>query len=243
MEATADTPRPQRLGGSAQPDVDQLEEDPTVAGSRLNRIAYSVSGKNRDRKWRLFNSLFKPRESWKVIDVGFGPAEDVDTDNYFEKHYPFPSGITALTVSDIGDAQERYPEIDIVRYDGDVIPFANHTFDLLWSNAVVEHVGDWTTQVAFLRELDRVAARHFVTTPNRWFPIEVHTRLPLLHYLPKPLFDRIATRLGKGWATGDYMHLSSRRRFEASLRAAGIRDYTIFVNRFAGFPMDFVAVW
>jgi len=39
-------------------------------------------------------------------------------------------------------------------------------------------------QRAFVHELCRVSRRVFVTTPNRWFPIEVHTLLPLVHWLP-----------------------------------------------------------
>jgi hypothetical protein len=35
-----------------------------------------------------------------------------------------------------------------------------------------------------VHELCRVAARVFVTTPNRFFPLEVHTLLPFAHWLP-----------------------------------------------------------
>jgi hypothetical protein len=48
-------------------------------------------------------------------------------------------------------------------------------------------VGRRAEQVAFVQELCRVADRVFVTTPNRWFPVEVHTLLPLVHWLPRDL--------------------------------------------------------
>ncbi len=49
----------------------------------------------------------------------------------------------------------------------------------------------------FIRELTRVARRAvFMTTPNRWFPVEVHTVLPLVHWLPAPWFRAVLRLLG-----------------------------------------------
>jgi hypothetical protein len=57
------------------------------------------------------------------------------------------------------------------------------------SSAVLEHVGSSDNQLRFIRECCRVARRAvFLTTPNRWFPVEVHTVLPLVHWLPPRLF-------------------------------------------------------
>ena len=52
----------------------------------------------------------------------------------------------------------------------------------------IKAVGSLEAQRAFVAELCRVGRRVFVTTPNRWFPVEHHTGLPLLHFLPGPIF-------------------------------------------------------
>jgi hypothetical protein len=70
---------------------------------------------------------------------------------------------------------------------------------------VVEHVGDVERQRQFVSEALRVGRRVFVTTPNRWFPIEVHTRLPLVHWLPKEQADRAYELTGKGWARDNHL--------------------------------------
>jgi len=58
-------------------------------------------------------------------------------------------------------------------------------FDIGFSNAVVEHVaGGREGQRRFVGELCRVARRVYVTTPNRWFPLDPHTLLPFAHWLP-----------------------------------------------------------
>jgi hypothetical protein len=51
----------------------------------------------------------------------------------------------------------------------------------------------------------RVARRAFVTTPNRWFPIEVHTLLPLVHWLPEPMAHRAYDLVRKPWAKENHL--------------------------------------
>jgi SAM-dependent methyltransferase len=127
-----------------------------------------------------------------------------------------------------------------LRYNGSQLPFADKSFDIVWSNAVIEHVGGRDSQLGFLREIKRVGRQAFITTPNRLFPIEIHTRLPFAHWLPRPWFDRIATWAGKSWATGDYMHLLSRRDIRHLMRDANINNYNIIDNRILGLTLDFV---
>ena len=72
-----------------------------------------------------------------------------------------------------------------MRADGRDLPFSDGEFDLGFSNAVVEHIaGGRAGQRRFVHELCRVSHSVFVTTPNRWFPLEVHTLLPFVHWLP-----------------------------------------------------------
>src|SRR6266705_2514568 len=107
-----------------------------------------------------------------VLDVGVTRDRSHDHSNYFEAWYPHRSGITAAGVHDA-------------------------SFDFVHSSAVIGHVGSRERQAALLRELWRVARKGLcVTTPNRWFPIEVHTVLPLVHYLPPPAFRRVLAGLG-----------------------------------------------
>jgi len=205
-------------------------------------IAYKVSARNRGRKWRIFMEEFKPRADTKVLDVGFAENEYAEMHNYIERHYPYPQNLTALGVELPTTFQERYPSVAAVYYEGDIFPFEDNVFDICWSNAVVEHVGDRGKQVAFLREIDRVSECAYITTPNRWFPIEVHTLTPLLHYLPKSMFDRYLSLVKKNWAVGGYMHLLSLSELESVLKDAGISEYKVFKNRFLGFVMDYAVV-
>jgi hypothetical protein len=149
-----------------------------------------ISLVNRRRKLRQFMETMRPSEQTRVVDVGvadagFGVESGAAyTYNFFEVMYPWPHRITAVSDTPLDRFQQRFPQIRCVVADGKRLPFADREFDVAFSNAVVEHVGGRDEQRAFVHELCRVASAVFLTTPNRWFPVEVHTRVPLLHWLP-----------------------------------------------------------
>jgi SAM-dependent methyltransferase len=73
----------------------------------------------------------------------------------------------------------------VVLGDGTRLPFADQSFDLVFSNSVIEHVGSRAQQARFAAEIARVGKRFWVQTPNRYFPIEQHLWTPFLHWLPR----------------------------------------------------------
>ena len=99
-------------------------------------------------------------------------------------------------------------------------------------------------QTAFLRELWRVARRGlFVTTPNRWFPIEVHTVLPLVHYLPPSTFRAILRRLGREFFADEAnLNLMSRATLAHAARLAGIDNFRVETVSLAGWPSNLLLI-
>jgi hypothetical protein len=153
----------------------------------VHAVAASVSLRSRERKLRLFLELFQPGPATSVIDVGVtdAPFGGGSTDNFFEARYPWPERITAVGPTGLERFSAAFPSVAVVQADGRALPFADRSFELGFSNAVVEHVsGGRSGQRQFLAELCRVAQRVFVTTPNRLFPLDPHTLLPFVHWLP-----------------------------------------------------------
>lgn len=208
-----------------------------------NKLAYKISGRNRRKKFDFFMQTFKPNASTRVLDVGAAEEEYSETDNLLERLYPYPGNISVLGIDEYRKFRERYPAVQATVYDGKKFPFPDQSFDICWSNAVIEHVGNRERQVLFLQEIHRVAQNAYLTTPNRFFPVEVHTRTPLLHYLPKRLFERYLKLIGKSWAAGDYMFLLSFNDICRLLHAAGIQNYIIKRNHLFGFTLDFVIMF
>jgi hypothetical protein len=162
----------------------------------LTGLAARASLWNRRRKLALFLSELRPGPETTIVDVGVGDT-GFDTEpgvalshNFFEAMYPWPDRITAVSDVPLPNFAQEFPEIAPVTASGTNLPFANDSFDIAFSNAVVEHVGGQEEQRRFVHELCRVAPRVFVSTPNRRFPVEVHTLVPFLHWLPRRARDR-----------------------------------------------------
>jgi SAM-dependent methyltransferase len=153
----------------------------------VRRVASQVSMRSRRRKLDLFRELLQPGPDTTVVDVGVtdAPFGAGSTDNFFEALYPWPERVTAVGNTELDRFRSAFPHVTAVVADGRSLPFEDGAFDLGFSNAVVEHVaGGRDGQRQFVHELCRVAKRVFVTTPNRYFPLEVHTLLPFAHWLP-----------------------------------------------------------
>ena len=180
------------------------------------RLADSISLRSRERKLRLFLEELRPTAETTVLDVGadelgFGEADGCATMNFFEELYPWPERITALGLHDGAGFRTRYPHIPYVQADACALPFEAGAFDIVFSNAVIEHVGGRERQRNLVSEAIRVGRRVFITTPNRRFPVEVHTRLPFVHWLPDSISHRAYAVAGKG--IGNELDLLTRRSF------------------------------
>ncbi len=176
-------------------------------------LADSISLRSRRRKLALLLRELQPTAETSVLDVGVddislgeaGGEDGCTTHNLFEAEYPWPSRITALGLNEGARFKARYPAIPYVQGDACALPFADKSFDIVFSNAVIEHVGSRERQELFVHEALRVGKRVFLTTPNRWFPIEVHTKLPLVHWLPDTVSHRIYDLTRRGWAKENHL--------------------------------------
>jgi SAM-dependent methyltransferase len=179
-------------------------------GNRLRRPATRAALRARTKMYELFESVV-PYDPWStIVDVGVTPDRSLPDSNFFERLYPFPERITATSIEDASFLEFEHPGLRFVHTDGDSLPFATAEFDIGVSFAVLEHVGDRDAQQRFLAELCRVSRHVFLTTPNRWFPIELHTLLPMLHWLPQPMHQKVLRGIGKGfWAETANLNLLS----------------------------------
>jgi len=180
------------------------------------RLVDSISLRSRGRKLRLFLEELRPTADTTVLDVGadelgFGEGDGCATMNFFEELYPWPERITALGLHDGAGFRATYPHIPYVQGDACALPFEDGAFDIVFSNAVIEHVGGRDRQRQLVSEAIRVGRRLFITTPNRRFPVEVHTRLPLVHWLPDALSHRVYDLTGR--EIGAEVDLLTRRSF------------------------------
>ena len=136
---------------------------------------------NRTRKAERLAEIARSVGAKSVLVVGVQPRQNQPFENIIANKMAetvdmfVPSGILAERLD--GRSEHSVTWQHYVVADGRGLPFVDDAFDLVVSNAVIEHVGDEPDQQAFVAEHVRVGRHWAMTTPNRWFPIEAHTRV------------------------------------------------------------------
>lgn len=201
-----------------------------------------VLDEQREQIFRLFTELFPPAAERRVANIGVNGDLEHASQYFFESRYPFLRQVTACGLEESDRFEALFPDARYVQVKRDEpLPFPDDAFDLVFCNAVIEHVGSRARQREFLGELLRLAPRAFVTTPNRWYPVELHTLLPVLHYLPAPAYRRVYRALGFDFfSREENLNLMSRAELEAMI-PDHLRPYTtIHEHRFLGFTSNLI---
>jgi SAM-dependent methyltransferase len=199
---------------------------PRSVGERLTIVA-------RQRIYEDFVKYCRPSPQDKILDVGVSDVIN-EAANMLERKYPHQDQITAVGIGEGDGFYAAFPQVAYHRIEANrPLPFPAQSFDIAVSNAVLEHVGSEQHQVSFVNEMVRVARRVFITVPNRYFPVEHHTAIPLLHFWTKS-FEFACRYLDKSeWADERNLILMPRRRLSA-LAPAGLATNVGYTGIAAG---------
>ena len=110
----------------------------------------------------------------------------------------------------------------------------NFSSDLVVSNATIEHVGNTLNQKKMLENVIKLTKKIFViTTPNKFYPIELHTKIPLIHWFPKSIYRKILKFLGLSfYANEENLNLLSVNEFKKMLDNYKIKYEIRFIKLF-----------
>jgi len=141
----------------------------------------------RKERFKLFLRLMNPSASDTLLDVGGVPE--------FWTPYQQPvERIDALNLHEVSWRREDAPRHNIRTLVGNGCSLAmpDKSYDIGFSNSVIEHVGSWERQRQFASELRRVARDLWVQTPAYECPLEPHFMAPFIHYFPRPAQKKMA---------------------------------------------------
>jgi hypothetical protein len=138
-----------------------------------------------------FEAIFGPTAATRIIDIGG-----------YQDNWMLIDAEPEVLLVNLEDEDRRDGRFHKVRGDGRQLPYADNSFDIAYSNSVIEHVGDARDQDAFAAEVRRLARRYYVQTPNRWFFVEPHLIAVGIHLLPRPVTRRLVRWFSLwGWVT------------------------------------------
>lgn len=152
----------------------------------------SLGAKFRANRLRKFEKMyfrnFKLEKPISILDVG-------GTDYFWKKsQIPNIPGVR-ITLLNLHLENTTHPHIKSIVGDAtDMKEFEDKKFDLVFSNSVIEHLYTFENQRKMADEIQRVGRKHFVQTPNKYFPVEAHYALPFAQYLHKRLLLFLLTK-------------------------------------------------
>lgn len=202
----------------------------------------SLSNRLRSRRFARFASLTEPlARPVRIIDVG-GTVEF-----WRQRGWIGRAGVEITLVNLEADPA---PPAGIRSVAGDATrleQFADQSFDVAFSNSVIEHLFTFENQMAMAREVRRVARAYWVQTPNYWFPMEPHFHVPGWQWMPVSMRIALLQRRQCGWRGP----CADREQAETLVREVRLMtgremrqcfpDATIWAERLGGLVKSWVA--
>jgi len=196
----------------------------------------------RRRRMLRLAGLFGIEPGWLVLDVGGTPAI-----------WDLCPVRPRLVILNQPRAREPVPPgVLYVDGDGASLPFPDQSFDLVFSNSVIEHLGSREAMARFAAEVRRTARRYFIQTPDAASPVEPHLYTPFLHWLPRSWQRALAPRFSL-WTLLSHASPDQRdfyiRHYLEEIRLLHARELQdlfpearIVRERFLGLPKSLIAV-
>lgn len=158
----------------------------------------------RSKRMLLFEEMIDPQQQDVLLDVGGHPSTWVNRPQITKRidclnlhRIQWPTETESEYLPNPTDAANEY-RITTIPGDGCALNYSDESYDILFSNSVIEHVGGWEQQRAFASEARRVGKKIWVQTPAFECPLEPHFLAPFVHWLPVAI-RRLVTRWFTPW--------------------------------------------
>jgi hypothetical protein len=195
----------------------------------------------RRKRFALFQSLLSRLERpVSILDIG-------GTELFWRTMGLQASDQVFVTVLNISPGQITIPNMESRWGDARSIQVEDQSFDVAFSNSVIEHVGSYEDQKRMAGEVQRVGQRYFIQTPNKHFPLEPHFLFPFFQFLPVSIRILMVRNFKLGW----YPKTPDPQRARAlveEIRLLGKNEFTrlfpgahLYEEKILGLTKSFVA--
>jgi SAM-dependent methyltransferase len=223
----------------------------------INAFVNAMRRRARKRRTRIFLENFSLSSQTRILDIGSEDGANIASVLKTSPVQPENVYIADIDEQMVLKGREQFGFSPVVIPESGRKPFEDSFFDIVYCSSVVEHATIPKSQVwsvksgavfketalkqqqEFAREISRIGKRYFVQTPYKWFPIESHTWLPFVGYLPRCVLISILAITNRIWVkktTPDWYLLSARqlRRLFPEAR--------IMKERFMGLTKSIMAI-
>lgn len=193
----------------------------------------------RSKRMREFEDIFSIKDTDRILDVGGG-----------QYNWQFINSKPMISVLNLERPQQWIidPQFEFIYGDATKLEYANNSFDIVYSNSVIEHLFNYENQIKMANEVMRVGKRVYIQTPAKEFFVEPHLITPFIHWLPIK-FQKILMKNFTVWGlitrpSNNYIEnfLNERRLLTFGEFCELFPNSEIKVERFLFMPKSFIAI-
>jgi ubiquinone/menaquinone biosynthesis C-methylase UbiE len=206
-----------------------------------NQDRQSLAVQFRKKRFAFFKSLLSnEKRPIHILDIG-------GTETYWKMMELKEDDEIFITLLNLSTDRTTQSNIRTIVGDARRIDAGDKTFDVVFSNSVIEHVGTYSDQMQMAQEVKRVGQRYFVQTPNKFFPIEPHFLFPFFQFFPIMVRVQLLRNFNLGWFQKIPDAVQAKREVE-NIRLLSKRDFMrlfsdarIYEEKVLGVTKSFVA--
>lgn len=236
--------------------TEPMSRDSLLFMSETVRVIRRLRERARAGRADIFRKHFALTPSTTVLDLGSADGSHIAQVIRKTPIKPENVFIADIRHSVVLEGQRKFGFTPVYIPKHGRLPFENKAFDVVFSSSVIEHATGPKTEMQRLRgqafrtraisaqqefaaEIRRLGNGYFVQTPNKWFPIESHSLLPLVGYLPHELLVPILSLTNRFWIKKTI--LDWRLLTEAEMKAL-FPDAQILAEKFMGLTKSLIAL-
>lgn len=225
--------------------------------SGIEALVQTARQQAREKRAHLFREMFEIRPITRILDIGSEDGSAIAEVLRGTHAQPKNVYIADIDAARVEEGRARFGFMPVVIPESGRLPFEDGFFDVVYCSSVIEHatvpkeeVWSVRSSTEFRRrarsnqrqladEIRRIGKAYYVQTPDKWFPIESHTWLPFIGYVPRTLQMRVITVSNRYWVkrTSPDWYLLTVREMRALFPEAEIRR-----ERFLGLPKSIMAI-
>ena len=208
------------------------------------KLVEKIILKKREEILDIINNNLKKYQIESALDIGTTEDKTNKSSNYIIKNLKNIKKISCLSDQEVSDnffnkslkksITDKFTKNEIL----------NLNSDLVISNATIEHVGSFKNQIEMMSNILKLAKKIFIiNTPYRYHPLDFHTKIPFLHWLPKKIHRKILKFIGLDFfSKEENLNLLSESDLKKIMKNFNITDYKILKIKLFYFTSNLILI-
>jgi len=192
---------------------------------------------------KIINNQIKKFKIFDVLDIGTTIDRENESSNFIVKNLENIDYFKSISDQEISSVFFKKKLKKSITEDFSPDEIEEFSSDLVISNATIEHVGNYLQQKKMISNMINLSKKLFIiTTPNRFHPIDFHTKIPFIHWLPKSIHRKILHILRMSfYADEKNLNLLGKSEIENLLNFKNI-TYEILNIKLLFFKSNFIII-